>query len=225
MSVDERSSAPPVPAVHRNFSSLSFVAGLISGAAGQAVGHPLDTLKVHAQAAKSAEHLHLVSLWRGAAAPIATVGAVNSLALGIFENVRRMLWPHDGPTPLPCLAAAGSMCGLSVSLITCPLSRVKVIQQLTGGVSFVDAVKHCLESRTLYRAYPTAALWECTRGSYVREQDSDRSPFPSTKLEPTTDRGSVLLSVLPSNLHTLSDGDLRQPQEHHREISRASRHC
>ena len=95
-----------------------------------------------------------------------TVGGINSLALGVFENVRRALWPHESPTPLPVLAAAGTSCGLAVSVVTCPLSRVKILQQLTGARFFVG-VRHCLESRTLFHAYPTAALWESTRGSYM----------------------------------------------------------
>ena len=148
-----------------SFSQLSFVAGLISGAAGQAVGHPLDTLKVHAQAA-STENLRFTSLWRGAAVPIATTGAIQSFALGIFENTRRALWPNEAPTPLPVLAASGSICGLSASLITCPLSRVKVLQQLTGA-SFVQAAHTAVAHGSLYRAFPTAALWESTRGSYM----------------------------------------------------------
>ena len=138
-------------------SSLSFVAGAISGAAGQAVGHPLDTLNIHAQAGRSTEHLRLWSLWRGASVPVMTVGSINSLALGVFENVRRALWPHESPTPLPVLAAAGTSCGLAVSVVTCPLSRVKILQQLTGARFFVG-VQRCLESRSLFRAYPTAAV-------------------------------------------------------------------
>ena len=138
-------------------SSLSFVAGAISGAAGQAVGHPLDTLNIHAQAGRSTEHLRFWSLWRGASVPVMTVGAINSLALGVFENVRRALWPHESPTPLPVLAAAGTSCGLAVSVVTCPLSRVKILQQLTGTRFFVG-VQRCLESRSLFRAYPTAVV-------------------------------------------------------------------
>ena len=138
-------------------SSLSFVAGAISGAAGQAVGHPLDTLNIHAQAGRSTEHLRFWSLWRGASVPVMTVGAINSLALGVFENVRRALWPYESPTPLPVLAAAGTSCGLAVSVVTCPLSRVKILQQLTGARFFVG-VQRCLESRSLFRAYPTAAV-------------------------------------------------------------------
>ena len=138
-------------------SSLSFVAGAISGAAGQAVGHPLDTLNIHAQAGRSTEHLRFWSLWRGASVPVMTVGAINSLALGVFENVRRALWPYESPTPLPVLAAAGTSCGLAVSVVTCPLSRVKILQQLTGTRFFVG-VQRCLESRSLFRAYPTAAV-------------------------------------------------------------------
>tara|TARA_B100000780_G_scaffold234697_1_gene175134 strand:+ start:662 stop:1156 length:495 start_codon:yes stop_codon:yes gene_type:complete len=86
-----------------------------------------------------------------------TVGAINSLALGVFENVRRALWPHESPTPLPVLAAAGTSCGLAVSVVTCPLSRVKILQQLTGTRFFVG-VQRCLESRSLFRAYPTAVV-------------------------------------------------------------------
>ena len=142
------------------------MAGAISGAAGQAVGHPLDTLNIHAQAGRSAEHLRFWSLWRGASVPVMTVGGINSLALGVFENVRRALWPHESPTPLPVLAAAGTSCGLAVSVVTCPLSRVKVLQQLTGA-SFVVSARRCLKSHSLLRAYPTAALWESTRGSYM----------------------------------------------------------
>ena len=89
--------------------------------------------------------------------PVATVGGINSLALGIYENVRRGLWPHESPTPLPILAAAGTICGLCASVVTCPLSRVKILQQLTG-VSFVGGVRCCLEGRSLFRAYPTAAV-------------------------------------------------------------------
>ena len=146
------------------WSPLSFVAGLASGAAGQAVGHPLDTLKVHAQAASS-ERLALRSLWRGAAVPVATTGGIQSLALGIFENTRRALWPHASPTPLVYLAAAGSTCGVCVSLVTCPLQRIKVLQQLTG-VSVAPVARAVIADGTLFRALPTAVLWESTRGSF-----------------------------------------------------------
>ena len=144
----------------------AFVAGLLSGAAGQAVGHPLDTLKVHAQAA-STENLKFRSLWRGAVVPIATAGAIQSFALGVFENVRRTLWPFESSeTPLHILALAGSACGSCVSFITCPLSRVKVLQQLTG-TSFAAAANGAIASGTLFRALPTAVLWESTRGAYM----------------------------------------------------------
>jgi len=151
------SAQPAAPAATLSPNSLSFVAGAISGAAGQAVGHPLDTLNIHAQAGRSTEHLRLWSLWRGASVPVMTVGSINSLALGVFENVRRALWPYESPTPLPVLAAAGTSCGLAVSVVTCPLSRVKILQQLTGARFFVG-VQRCLENRSLFRAYPTAAV-------------------------------------------------------------------
>ena len=166
-------------------SSLSFVAGAISGAAGQAVGHPLDTLNIHAQAGRSTEHLRLWSLWRGASVPVMTVGSINSLALGVFENVRRALWPHESPTPLPVLAAAGTSCGLAVSVVTCPLSRVKILQQLTG-VTFLKAVatqranfgdpqmlQWCTR-RGLQTMYESASLCVFCSGLFIQDPDGGR---------------------------------------------------
>ena len=146
-------------------SYLSFVSGLVSGAAGALVGHPLDTLKVHAQAA-SPEQLTLRALWRGVSVPVCTAGGIQALALGIFENMRRFVWPHETPTPLPQLAIAGTTCGVCVAFITCPLSRVKVLQQLTGQ-PLQHAARGAIASGTLYRGLPTAILWESTRGSYM----------------------------------------------------------
>lgn len=146
-------------------SYLSFVSGLVSGAAGALVGHPLDTLKVHAQAA-SPEQLTLRALWRGVSVPVCTAGGIQALALGIFENMRRFVWPHETPTPLPQLAVAGTTCGVCVAFITCPLSRVKVLQQLTGQ-PLQHAARGAIASGTLYRGLPTAILWESTRGSYM----------------------------------------------------------
>ena len=83
-----------------SFTPLSFAAGSIAGAIGQLIGHPLDTLKVFAQTNARPEALSLRVLYRGAAMPIATSGAVQALNLGIFENARRWISrarPDAGP--------------------------------------------------------------------------------------------------------------------------------
>ena len=124
-----------------SFSPLSFAAGSIAGAIGQLIGHPLDTLKVFAQTNARPEALSLRVLYRGAAMPIATAGAVQALNLGLFENARRCISrarPEAGPLLRDGLA--GSIAGLSITAFTCPLSRIKVLQQ-TAGTSTLATVR------------------------------------------------------------------------------------
>ena len=66
----------------------SFIAGCMAGAAGALVGHPLDTMKVHEQAASNSK-LSLGQLFRGLTGPVAASGAFLSIKLGIYENSRR----------------------------------------------------------------------------------------------------------------------------------------
>ena len=64
--------------------------------------------------------------------------------------------------PASCLAVAGSSCGLSISLITCPLSRVKILQQLTG-VSFNSAVRLALRAARSIMHIPPRPCGEHSR--------------------------------------------------------------
>ena len=88
----------------------SFAAGSIAGAAGQCLGHPLDSLKVHAQSGKETPPLR--HLYRGLAMPMMTAGLVQMWVLGLYENIRRELWPaKDKATPLWRIGVAGSIAG------------------------------------------------------------------------------------------------------------------
>ena len=125
------------PRERATISLHSFLAGSIAGAVGTLVGHPLDTLKVHAQAGRRSPS-SLRCLFRGVGTPLIGAGALQAANLGVYENVRRRL-SADRP-PLLCHAAAGSVAGLCISPVTTLLSRVKVQQQLTGQ-SFVATAR------------------------------------------------------------------------------------
>jgi hypothetical protein len=150
-----------------SFTPLSFAAGSIAGAIGQLIGHPLDTLKVFAQTNARPEALSLRVLYRGAAMPIATSGAVQALNLGIFENARRWISrarPDAGPLLRDGLA--GSIAGLSISAFTCPLSRIKVLQQ-TAGTGTLATVRAAAASGTLYAGFGPTVAFEASRGLYM----------------------------------------------------------
>lgn len=150
-----------------SFTPLSFAAGSIAGAIGQLIGHPLDTLKVFAQTNARPEALSLRVLYRGAAMPIATSGAVQALNLGVFENARRWISrarPDAGPLLRDGLA--GSIAGLSISAFTCPLSRIKVLQQ-TAGTSTLATVRAAAASGTLYAGLGPTVAFEASRGLYM----------------------------------------------------------
>ena len=122
-----------------SLSTTSFVAGCVAGSVGQAIGHPLDTLKVYAQSSSqsSSSSIPWRTLWRGCTGPIALAGGLQSLNLGLYENFRRAACRRLGLrgqlvpelTPLPVVGAAASCAGLGISLLTCPVSRIKVVQQ------------------------------------------------------------------------------------------------
>mmetsp|Transcript_38433 Transcript_38433/g.127281 ORF Transcript_38433/g.127281 Transcript_38433/m.127281 type:complete len:289 (-) Transcript_38433:73-939(-) len=151
------------PRESATISLHSFLAGSIAGAVGTLVGHPLDTLKVHAQAGRRSPS-SLRCLFRGVGTPLIGAGALQAANLGVYENVRRRL-SADRP-PLLCHAAAGSVAGLCISPVTTLLSRVKVQQQLTGQ-SFVATARSIGSLASLFTGLAMTALFESTRGGYM----------------------------------------------------------
>ena len=115
------------------FSPEAFAAGSIAGAGAVLIGYPLDTLKVYAQSGLPPPSYR--SLLRGVTLPMLSAGAVQSVTLGFYENVRRKLWPGPEPSPLWCVALAGSIAGVTVTMLTTPLSRIKILQQTTGRLA------------------------------------------------------------------------------------------
>ena len=130
----------------QTFSILSFVAGSIAGASGTILGHPLDSIKVHSQNGSPIPPFRF--LFRGIALPLCSSGLVQSFALGLYENFRRALWPHDSLTPLSHIGVAGTLAGLPLAFITTPLTRIKVLQQLNGD-SIWNTISAVTKGRTV----------------------------------------------------------------------------
>ena len=147
-------------------TSASFAAGCIAGAAGQLVGHPLDTIKVWAQTgSRDALRLPFRALFRGIAGPIDSAGGVQSVRLGMYETFRRCWGPSEASTPLPVVGLSSASAGLVVSFILCPLHRVKIAQQLYGG-GLVATARQLRREGSLYRGLPTVVLFEAN-GLYM----------------------------------------------------------
>jgi len=171
------------------FTPLSFVAGCFSGAVGTTIGYPLDVIKVHAQAKKPLT-LHWRTLMRGAGVPIATAGAVQSINLGMYENIRRWTTPQTSLccTPLTHIGFAASLAGLCIAPITCPIQRVKIMQQL-NGTSLLATVRVLTKERSLYRGFPASALFEATRCLYMISYEIFKRTLRGRAISPEAPHG------------------------------------
>ena len=102
------------------------------------------------------------------AAVVASAGAIQSLNLGLYDNLRRQLAPgrarEDTPLARVALAAAGA--GACVALVTCPQQRVKIVQQLRGG-RLAPTAAALWRERTLYRGLGAQVLFESSRSIYM----------------------------------------------------------
>ena len=182
---EEASSSHPAAAPVVSLSS--FAAGSIAGAAGTLVGHPLDTMKVHAQT-NSLSRLSWRSLWRGAATPMATAGAVQCLNLGLFDTFRRLLSGSrsGAELSLPLVGVAAAAAGLSISPLTAPLTQVKVVQQLRGG-ALVPTAASLWRDGLLYRGLHATALLESCRAIYLTTYVAIKRAIASRTAPPGSD--------------------------------------
>lgn len=159
-------------------SKVSFISGCLSGGAGILVGHPLDTLKVRAQTGITST-VSLRSLYAGLYAPLISTGSIQAINLGIFQNTKNYITRHqeaqrvargdyNGPSVLEhalVSGVSGSLSGISISALTAPLVRIKLIQQ-TYQSAFWQTAKQ-LSLRTAYAGLGLQAIIEAGRGPYM----------------------------------------------------------
>lgn len=74
--------------------------------------------------------------------------------------------PAGAQTPLSTVCLSGTFGGLVISTLTCPQTRVKVVQQLHGG-PFLGTAAALARERSLYRGFGAEALFNGSSGPYL----------------------------------------------------------
>ena len=162
------------------FNFAPFAAGVLAGANGTLVGHPFDTLKTRFQVGKVLKHskfdmFFIRQLYRGILPPLLTSGAIQSVNFFIFENFRHWLRDSRSGPPkiqgdLASIFIAGTFSGSMVSLVTNPISVVKIRQQIVAEGGIMQCVREIKQSSGVagfYRGYTTMLLLDASRGLYL----------------------------------------------------------
>ncbi|XP_063001770.1 solute carrier family 25 member 45 isoform X2 [Elgaria multicarinata webbii] len=124
-------------------SSAEFVAGWLAGAAGLALGHPFDTVKVRIQTqagyrnildcmVRTYRHETFRGFFKGMSFPLLSVAVVNSVTFGAYGNALLYLCNtpcrdrHSDPPSYAHVFMAGSFSGLMQAVILAPVDLIKV---------------------------------------------------------------------------------------------------
>jgi len=113
-------------------------AGLLAGASGTIVGHPMDTAKVRLQVGQPFVSFSFRQLYRGILPPLLTTGIVQSVNFTLYEagkfrilvRGRHSERMHSKFGYLRGVFAASAVAGAGISLLTTPIGVLKVQQQI-----------------------------------------------------------------------------------------------
>jgi len=159
--------------VHRPW--VSVVSGFNSGVLGLLVGHPFDTLKVRMQVNETKKFTgsEIRSLYRGIGPPMIGMGIQTAGNFGVYANTRHYLENnYFGDKSLAPIFFGGMTAGLSLSLVSLPVTVIKVQQQMSSsGLNMVKTAQRVLElqgAKGLYRgALPHFVQTGGGRGCYM----------------------------------------------------------
>ncbi|XP_030384365.1 mitochondrial basic amino acids transporter isoform X2 [Scaptodrosophila lebanonensis] len=186
---------------------VDFFAGLVGGAAGVLVGHPLDTVKVHLQTddpknPKYRGTFHcfktilmkddIRGLYRGISSPMSGIGLVNAIVFGVYGNVQRL---SDEPNSLLSHFWAGSLAGVAQSFVCAPMELAKTRLQLANnidtGVKFkgpIDCLRHIIRTdgirgafkglvATIFRDIPGFSSYFVSYEFIIRMREKPNIPY------------------------------------------------
>ena len=157
-----------------------FLAGILAGFNGTIVGHPFDTLKTRYQVGKTLDlklNFNLIKqLYRGILPPLLTSGGIQSINFLFYENFRIRLKSIGMQynvsllkNDISTIFIAGSCSGSLVSIISNPISIIKIRQQ----VDSLGNVKECIKDvynhtgmKGFYRGYGPMLVLDASRGLY-----------------------------------------------------------
>lgn len=164
----------------------SFVAGSVAGASGILVGHPFDSLKVRLQVGQtlqfeSMNYNMMRQLYRGLVPPLLTVGTISSMNFTLYEYFKKVIphwahvdteyYQHMKPVTLGTIFSAGVCSGAIASIVTTPISIVKIRMQVASEAGITACIRDIYASRgirSFYRAYGCSFVMESPgRGVYL----------------------------------------------------------
>ncbi|XP_033235227.1 mitochondrial basic amino acids transporter isoform X1 [Drosophila pseudoobscura] len=186
---------------------VDFIAGLMGGAAGVLVGHPLDTVKVHLQTddpknpkykgtfhclKKIIKKDNIQGLYRGISSPMSGIGLVNSIVFGVYGNIQRL---SDDPNSLLSHFYAGSIAGLAQSFVCAPMelakTRLQLSSQIDSGIKFtgpINCIRYIIKTEgvrgafkgltaTIFRDIPGFSSYFVSYEYLMRQRDSPNIPY------------------------------------------------
>lgn len=155
-----------------------FAAGIVAGANGTFVGHPFDTLKTRFQVGRvSNQKVDLAfirQLYRGILPPLVTSGAIQSTSFFLFENIRSRLRDSSKggalvPGDLSSIFVSGCVAGSVVSLMSNPISIIKIRQQIESSATVRQCVRDVYAVsgwKGFYRGMAPMVVLDASRGMY-----------------------------------------------------------
>ena len=157
---------------------------MIAGGAGVLLGHPLDTVKVKLQITGKVANLSW-SLYRGLFPPLITTGLISSVNFSIYEKCKEYLSDGDRKrVDLNIIFWSGAFAGTCISLVTNPISLIKVQQQAVTEHSVLNCAKSLYQThgvKAFYRGYTMMFLMESFgRGVYLWTYE-----YVKKKIDPT----------------------------------------
>ncbi len=174
---------------NNNSVLASFGAGTVAGASGTLIGHPFDSLKVRLQVGRELVHQKydlawMKQLYRGVVPPILTTGAMASINFTIYEASRSWLntkyfFAPTQNSHLCSVFIAGCTSGAFVSLISTPISVIKIQQQVATEKNLVNSIIDIYKKsgiRGFYRGFSTMLVLESPgRGVYMCSYETCKS--------------------------------------------------
>ncbi len=160
-------------------AASSLVAGIFAGGCGMLVGHPFDSLKVRLQVGKRLSHVAadwstFRELYRGVIPPVSTAGVTQSINFALYEYFRRHLkdkYKIGSGDYLKVVFYSGCASGSIISVLTNPISVVKIQQQVASNKSVIQCSADIFRNggvRSFYRGFLAMFIGESIgRGVYL----------------------------------------------------------
>uniref|UniRef100_A0A0G4I039 Mitochondrial carrier protein n=1 Tax=Chromera velia CCMP2878 TaxID=1169474 RepID=A0A0G4I039_9ALVE len=169
--------------------NIGFFAGWVAGSIGVLVGHPLDTMKVRMQMGKAAScnKYPVTTLFNGLTPPLLVSGILQAVVFGTFETSKNAVGSLVRPETLlgeSAVVAAGGMCaGVASSIVTTPVSLLKIQRQVHPSHSLLSVAKSIFRAHgvsVLYRGYSVGLPMELLgRSVYFTSYDRLKRYLPT----------------------------------------------